>query len=309
MDRERGAALAEVMIGRRGAELTKDQVGVLERCEALNEGIVRKEEDWKLKVLGWKDLDSPSPDVKMWMKYFPPKKGERSVGTGRAVGVVDCSAEEVAAWLMDYCSNDRMRISKEKRHLARLELRQHQRENEGTFALVAKLPFLLDNREFVGRMIWKSEEGKVLIAVESVDDEVDYGAALRKTRASTRGFRLIEDLPLRGGAKQCRITFVQQIDTGGVLPTWVMDKMLPRSLKVVQEAIDEFRQDDRIDTADREELSALMEGRGRDEVYSEEENALLQRVRQKYEGSLEEGKWKQLKVRSCEERSDELRDE
>ena len=35
------------------------------------------------------------------------------------------------------------------------------------------------------------------------------------------------------------------------------------------------------------------------EVYSEEEEALLQRVRQKFEGSLEESKWTQLKVRSC----------
>ena len=46
--------------------------------------------------------------------------------------------------------------------------------NEGTFATVKKLPFPLDNREFVFRKIWKSEEGKAMVAYESIDDEVDY---------------------------------------------------------------------------------------------------------------------------------------
>ena len=45
-----------------------------------------------------------------------------------------------------------------------------------------KMPFVLDNREFVFRMIWKSEERKVLIAIESVGDEIDYGVKLKKIR-------------------------------------------------------------------------------------------------------------------------------
>ena len=73
---------------------------------------------------------------------------------------------------------------------------------------------------------------------------------------------------------------------------------LQRPSQAVQDAINEFRQDDRIDAAEREEISTLMEERWSEEVYSEEENALLQRVRQKFEGSLTEGKWKELKVRS-----------
>ena len=55
---------------------------------------------------GWKALESPSQDVEMSMKYFPPEKGGRSIVTGKAVGIVDCSVEEVAAWVMDYCSNE-----------------------------------------------------------------------------------------------------------------------------------------------------------------------------------------------------------
>ena len=73
---------------------------------------------------------------------------------------------------------------------------------------------------------------------------------------------------------------------------------LQRLSQAVQDAINEFRQDDRIDAVVREEISELMEERWSEEVYSEEENALLQRVRQKFEGSLEESKWKKFKVRS-----------
>ena len=74
---------------------------------------------------------------------------------------------------MDVCSNERMRINREEGHPARLELREKARENERTFATVKKFPFPLANREFVVRMFWKSEEGKVLIAFKSVSDEVD----------------------------------------------------------------------------------------------------------------------------------------
>jgi len=155
VDREKVTALAEVVRERRGVPLTEDQAEVFERCSELLGEEGEEEEDWKLKALGWKDLDSPSPDVKMWMKYFPPKKGERSVGTGRAVGVIDCSAEEFAAWQINFCSNERIRISNEEGNPARLVLRKESRLNEVTVATVKKFPFMLDNREFVTKQIWR----------------------------------------------------------------------------------------------------------------------------------------------------------
>ena len=76
--------------------------------------------------------------------------------------------------------------------------------NERTFATVKKMPNSLKNREFVFRMVWKSEEGKVLVVFESVDDEVDYGVKkLNESRAFTRGLWLLEDLSVRDGANQC----------------------------------------------------------------------------------------------------------
>ncbi|GMH95050.1 hypothetical protein TL16_g13066 [Triparma laevis f. inornata] len=264
VDRERVAALAAEMIDQRGKKLMDDQVPVFEGCEELlGDG---GEE-------GWKALESSCPDVEMSMKYFPPKKGERSIATGKVVGIVDISAEEVAAWVMDYCNNERMRMIKEEGHPARLELREKARVNERTFATVKNMPFFLDNREFVARQVWKSEEGKVLLAFGPVDDEIDYGVKLKKIRGPTRGMWQIYNLPVRGGAKQCRVTLVQQLDAGGSIPTWVMDKKISLSLKCVQEVIDEFRQDDKVDAAD----------------------ASLKRLSNKFEVSLKEGNWKTVK--------------
>ena len=110
VDREGRDALAAIMIEERGTELMEDQVVVFDRClSLLGDG-----EDQ-----GWKAIKSPSPDVEMKIKYFPPKNGERSIGTGKAVGVIDCTAEEVAAWVMDYTGNERMRTDAEEGNLAR----------------------------------------------------------------------------------------------------------------------------------------------------------------------------------------------
>ena len=83
------------------------------------------------------------------LRSSQPKKGERSVATGRAVGVIDNSAEEVAAWLFDYCSNERTRISKEEGNPARIELKvqeQERRVNEIKVATIKKMPFPLQDR-------------------------------------------------------------------------------------------------------------------------------------------------------------------
>lgn len=77
-------------------------------------------------------VDSTSNELTMKLQYFPPKKGERSIATGKAIGVTDCSAEKAAAWVMDYCSNERILINREEGNPARVELRNLRRENERT---------------------------------------------------------------------------------------------------------------------------------------------------------------------------------
>ncbi|GMH89495.1 hypothetical protein TL16_g11475 [Triparma laevis f. inornata] len=163
-------------------------------------------------------------------------------------------------------------------------------------ATIKKFPFLLLNyRKFVFRQVCKSEEGKVFIAFESVHDEVDYGTSRKKVSGLTKGLYYVEHLSDRGGARQCRLTLVQTVEFGGSIPTWIVNKLAPQALSAVQDAIDEFTQDEMVDAAERREKATLMR-EWKNEVYSEEEIALLERVREKFEGSLKEGKgWKKFK--------------
>ena len=195
--------------------------------------------------------------------------------TGRAEGIIDCSAEDVAAWLSDYCSNERVRRSCEKGDPARLVLENNAAANEITGASVKAMPFPLKDREFVVKMIWKSIEAGVNIAFESVDTAVvvDYGTSFNTVRARSRGFYRIENLPDRGQVKQCRCTLYQNIDAGGIVPTRVMNLKLPYALSPVQQAIKEFRQDKKIDEADRAELAAFIREKHEDQEYSLEVRA------------------------------------
>ncbi|GMH77073.1 hypothetical protein TrLO_g9487, partial [Triparma laevis f. longispina] len=270
-DQQNYAELAAKMRERRGVPLVEDQEPVFKRCEELLEN---GWDDWGSEWEEWRAggpmsrvrsravSNSKSPDVKMQMKYLEPKTGEGSIATGKAVGVVDCSTEEAASSIISVCSNEKLRVNREEGNPARVELREKARENERVYAMVHKFPFPLANREFVFRMISKSEEEKALVAFESVGDEVDYEdhrvmssgdvdlkklkgsrVELKRVRAFTRGLWLFEDLPVSDETKQCRMTYVVQIDAGGYIPTWLVNKKMPETLGAVQDAIDEFRTD------------------------------------------------------------------
>ena len=254
-----------------------------QRCKEVEPIVFGEYLDWKLQVLGWKVVESRSPNVKMSMKYFLPKKGERSVATGRASGMVDCEAAEVAAWLFDYCSRDRMRISQEEGHPARLIVEDKKVRNEIIFATVKKMPFLLTNREFVVRQIWMSDIDGITICAESTDAKVDYGASFKTVRASMRALYRIENLPDQGQIKQCRVTFYQYLDAGGSIPTWIVNSKMPEALGVVQDVINVFSQDDKVDSAQRDVLVKLMREGCEDQEYTEKELAVLDCAKNKLE--------------------------
>ena len=66
------------------------------------------------------------------------------------------------------------------------------------------LPFYLKNREVVFRQFWRSEEGKVVISLESIDDSADYGASLRTKRVKVRTLMISESLPAKSGGERQR---------------------------------------------------------------------------------------------------------
>ena len=252
-----------------------------QRCKEVEDGHGRGGE-------GWSVIKSPSPDVKMSMKYFPPQKGERSVATGRAEGVVDCEAAEVAAWLYDFNSREATRISREQgQDIARLVL-DDSKPGETTVAMVKRFPFPLLNREFVLRDVFKVEANcDVMVAIESVDINVEYGASFKSVRGFTRALWRIVNISDRDRVKQCRVTVYQFIDAGGSIPTWLVNRVVPETLGFVQEAIDVFRQDDKVDNVERDKLMTLMKESHEDHEYTEDEVAILDHARNKFEGLKE----------------------
>ena len=73
---------------------------------------------------------------------------------------------------------------------------------------------------------------------------------------------------------------VQKLDAGGIIPKSIVNSKIPYAMSIVQEATDEFRQDEKVDAAERRELAVLMREAWEDEVYSEEE------VREQDDGQL-----------------------
>ncbi|GMH98487.1 hypothetical protein TrVE_jg9990 [Triparma verrucosa] len=264
-DRETHADLVETMIKNRGGALMEDQALVFKRCEELFEDGCGED----LEGRGWERLKCE--DLTAWSKCAPMKEGENSTAVGKAMGTVDSSAEEAAAFVMSFCDSEKMRISRAAGHPARLVLTEEDgyplKDNEITVATVKRMPSFLNNREFVTRMIWKSEEGKVVIAIESIDDNVDdaYGRKLRKTRGFTRALWEIVNFPQRGeegegeDQQQCKITMVQRLDAGGSIPAWVTNRKMPIALSAVQEAIIRFRRGMNAATEQKTEVEGPIE--------------------------------------------------
>ncbi|GMI17500.1 hypothetical protein TrLO_g6041 [Triparma laevis f. longispina] len=289
VDRERVAALAKTMLSMQGVPLQQDQAEIFQRCLELFKG--GGDEGWTL-------LKSPSPNVEMSMKYIKSSGGfgTRTIAMARGKCVIDCSAEEMAAWVMDVCSNNSMRMSREEGHPARIRLRggNFDRVNEATLATIKRMPLTFDNREFVYRHIWKSEEGKVIIAFESVEEDlvVDYGVNKKKTRAFTRGLWQIENVP--SNVEQCHVTIVSNINAGGHIPSWLADRKIASGLTILHTACEEFRQDEKMDRALVMDRATYLKDNWENEVYSEEENGLLKRAQEKFESGLM-GRWKSLR--------------
>ena len=226
----------------------------------------------------------------MSMKYLPSRKWERSVAAGRAEGIVDCEAWEVAAWLFDYCSRDRMRISKERGNPARLIVEKDKEPNEIVAATIKSMVFPLTDREYVVRMVWNSHEnGSVSIAVENVDDDykVDYGTSFKTVRGHTRCLYRIENLPDLGQVKQCKTILYHYLDAGGIISPSLSMRGLRSTLNVIHTAVEEFRQDELLDSETRDRMMKLMRDRYQTQVYSKEELARLKNTRRKFEGLKE----------------------
>ena len=167
---------------------------------------------------GWQPLESPNPDITMKINYQQQKEGERSVAIGMAEGTADCSAEVAVAWYVEFCSRERRAANFGSQNPARFEL-HHKKKcfNEKVFVSVGRLPFPLNKREFVSKIIWKTNKDKSISAGGwPVNDVVDYGVSLGKlVRGESAALMNAKNLESIGGVPQCKITLWQKVDAGG----------------------------------------------------------------------------------------------
>jgi len=259
------------------AELNDEQKLVVESCRYLE-----SEEGGE-----WEPLPSSSPFVDMWCKHAPTKGGERSVAIGKATTVIDFPVRDAAQFMFSYTSRERMRISREEGNPARLRQKVHSAHDQ-VFATIKKMPFPLNDREFVARQVCATDtNGDLLFSAVPVDDVIDYGLKHRTVRGVAR--TLMRFTP--SGESQCKVTFIQYLDAGGVIPVRVFESKIPLALSGVGEMRDELQRDDEIDKMEREEFARVM--KDEQQVYSEDEDSLIQRVQDKL-GALKEEDFEEL---------------
>jgi len=177
-----------------------------------------------------------------------------------------------AEFMFTFASREQMRMSGEEGNLARLVQRVNGPHDQ-VVATIKKMPFPLNNREFVARNLCAADtNGDLLFASVPVDDVVDYGMNMRTVRGVARA--LVRFTPL--GESQCKATHIQYLDAGGVIPARVIQRKIPLSLVPVGNLRDAFRRDDEIDKVELDGLARVM--REEQQVYSEDEDSLIQRV-------------------------------
>ena len=302
---ERNERVVDTEVREALADTMRKSGGASFKLTAEQEETFRKLNDLKEEGEGWNIIQSPTPDVKMWIKYNRQRKGERSIATGKALGIVDCTAEEVAAWFFDYCGHEKMRIRAEEGHGVHLEIRgkndsRRTTKNERTFAMVKAFPYPLSTREFVFKYIWIAKKDSVGIGIWPTDDVVEYGRSVGKTiRGTAKGLFVARNIGCSRGVNQCEVTYYQYADAGGFIPSSVINLKIPQQLMQVKMAINHFRRSDEVDNAELEAYTDII--RNERQVYSSYEKEFVKRGREFYrmysaESASESASYKTLKT-------------
>jgi hypothetical protein len=106
----------------------------------------------------------------------------------------------------------------------------------------------------------------------------DYGAKISTVRADVRG--VVRFSPILG--ERCRLTVTFRVDIVGNVPAAVVNSKISASLGDAKILREKVGRDDEIDNVNRDELAGIIERR--QEVYSDVENAVVDRVRDQLGG-------------------------
>ncbi|GMH56852.1 hypothetical protein TrST_g14075 [Triparma strigata] len=105
--------------------------------------------------------------------------------------------------------------------------------------------------------------------------KVDYGSNVMKLRGLTRGWWQFEDLPNKGNVKQCRATFISYMDLNGIVPTRIVNSLIPDHLSSLTLVADNFQKDKLVDLVDGQVLETIVRTRWDQEIYTDQENKII----------------------------------
>ncbi|GMI23313.1 hypothetical protein TeGR_g10056, partial [Tetraparma gracilis] len=145
---------------------------------------------------------------------------------------------------------------------------------------IKRMPFPLRQRKFTAAQVCaEGDDGDILFAANSVDVEVDYGKQFTAIDGYLR--TCVRLTPV--SANQCRLTAFQLLDFGGMVPTWVMNLKVPEALGGIESVRAEFDRSQEVDDEERLRLAKIIKEqahpRAKNEVYTDVENAVVNRVR------------------------------
>jgi hypothetical protein len=180
-----------------------------------------------------------------------------------------------------------MRINDDEGNPARLTVREG--ANENVVATVKNMPRPFRRREFVAIQVCASDDSNddLLFAVESVDENVDYGTNFKAVRGMVRTFARLQSVT----PSTCRLTVFQVVDVGGRIPAWVLNKKVAEALGGMEDIRQSFDRSDEIDKLALDELAGVIEHE--QQVYDEKEKASITDMQKKL-GGLKEEDFKEL---------------
>ena len=246
----------------------------------------------------------------------PVKSGERLVGTGKTVGTIDCSPREVLAWWWDYSSRKRQRLSNDQGNPARIVVRELTPNDvivatikKFSFPIVNRefvgrnicatqdspqdspqdssqdspkdspspaQSLLTEQGPPLPHSAQSAESFPSYVFVnESADVPVDYGETFSTVTITSRGIARFEPVP-GSNNKRCEISYYQYFDSRGNVPKRVVDRHIPRLLKVLVDARSDFETDAQFDVEERAETAQVIATSV--QPYDAEETSIMERV-------------------------------
>ena len=291
VDKEVRVALAEAM--RKSAD--EEQKPTPEQQEEFSKEKNHADDDD-----GWKVAHSPSPTstIGVWTKLDKKSSstGPYSIEVGEAEGIVDCSAEEAAAWFYCHSLKEGVVKGKNESNLAHFELFNgggNRTANEKTFCTVKRLPLMLSSRKFITKHAWRVDgrnDSATVLCWPATDYDTKSVTGDEVSRAVTGAVRcsfIAKNIESRG-VKQCRVTYRQCLDARGHFPTSVANKSLAsRLLLVMKGVVDCFKRDEEVDNAALDAIVDVIKGKSQE--YTLDERNLLARGREFFERCNDSG--------------------